>query len=171
MIILLGYMGSGKSAIGKALAANLQLPFYDLDAYIETAEGVTISEIFKNKGEIYFRKAESTYLKLLLDEAPEAIVSLGGGTPCYAGNMDFLKTKTQNTFYLNVSIPNLALRLSKEKEHRPMIAHLSEEELIEFIGKHLFERNVFYQQAVHTVNCNGKTIAEIVAEITGIYVK
>lgn len=168
MIILLGYMGSGKSAVGREVATRLNIPFIDFDDYIEAKEGLTIVDIFKQKGEIYFRKAESNYLAMLLEERPDAVIALGGGTPCYGNNMELLLKSAQHIIYLNVSIPNLAVRLKNEKAQRPMIAALKDEELIEFIGKHLFERNVFYQQAPYTVYAGTKSIDVLTDEITAL---
>ncbi|GLB52239.1 shikimate kinase [Neptunitalea chrysea] len=165
MIILLGYMGSGKSAVGKSLAVKLNQPFLDFDEYIEQKEGISVTTIFQEKGEIYFRKIEHLYLKELLDENRNMVLSLGGGTPCYSNNIALLLKATPHVFYLNVGIGTLVERLLKEKSHRPVIAHLTEENLPEFIGKHLFERNSFYQQAHHHVNANKKTIEELVNEI------
>jgi shikimate kinase len=89
-IILLGYMGSGKTTIGSSLSKKLYQNFTDLDDYIEKKENKTISEIFTEKGEIYFRKIEHVYLKQFIMDNDSYILSLGGGTPCYANNMDFI---------------------------------------------------------------------------------
>ena len=87
-IVLLGYMASGKSNIGKKLSKKLSMSFIDLDDYIIEKEKMTISDIFKAKGEIYFRLIENKYLKEILLEKKDFILSLGGGTPCYANNME-----------------------------------------------------------------------------------
>ena len=100
-IILLGYMGSGKTTIGIQLARKLYLNFTDLDEFIEEKEQKSIKEIFKQKGEIYFRKIEHKYLKQFINENESYVLSLGGGTPCYAGNLDLiLKDKKSLSFYL-----------------------------------------------------------------------
>ena len=90
-ITLLGYMGSGKSTVGKELAHALHIPFKDLDDYIIEKEGMSIKEIFQEKGEIYFRLQESRYLKELLHAKEDLVLALGGGTPCYADNMNAIK--------------------------------------------------------------------------------
>jgi len=165
-IILLGYMGSGKTSVGKKLAKKVFVPFYDLDQYIESKEGETIANIFEKKGEIYFRKIEHKYLKEFLNEKDEYILSLGGGTPCYAGNMNaILDQQGVTSIYLQASIPTLKERISKNKKKRPLVASLDDEKLSEFIAKHLFERRNFYEQAHETINVNGKDIDTIVAEI------
>lgn len=164
-IVLLGYMGSGKSTIGGLLAKDLGICFLDLDSHIEEAEGKPISAIFSEKGEVYFRKKEASSLRGILAANDDFVLSIGGGTPCYANNMQAIKEITPNAFYLKVSIDELVRRLSKEKSERPLIENISDQELPEFIAKHLFERSFFYNQALHKMQCDGKNIMEIVAEI------
>lgn len=165
-IVLIGYMGSGKSTIGRKLAEIVKSEFIDLDDYIQKKENLTIPEIFETKGEIYFRKKEHFYLKEVL-QRNNVILALGGGTPCYGSNMDvILNAKGAQSLYLKSSIPNLVQRLIPEKAQRPLIAHLkTDEELIEFIGKHLFERSFYYSQCNKTVVTDGKSIPAIAQEI------
>jgi len=164
-IVLLGYMGSGKSTIGKLLAHKKSLEFIDLDDYIEQAENMSVSEIFENKGEVYFRKKEFQYLNEVLEQRNDFILSTGGGTPCYGNNMQTILENTNNAFYLKVSIPELTKRLLKEKDERPLVRNITEEELPEFIGKHLFERSYYYNQASKVISCDTKSPQEIVDEI------
>ncbi|SEE52240.1 shikimate kinase [Tenacibaculum sp. MAR_2010_89] len=165
-IFFLGYMASGKSTIGKIVAKKYDLPFIDLDDYIEKKENKTVSEIFQSKGEIYFRKKENEYLKELVEAEDNFVLSLGGGTPCYGNNMDLI-TKSKNTisFYLRASISTIINRLKSEKEQRPLVANLKNEDLNEFVAKHLFERSYFYNQAKHTIAIDTKEIDEICNEI------
>ena len=165
LIVLLGYMGSGKSMLGKALGARLELPFTDLDAHIESEVGMAIPEIFESRGELFFRKKEHELLKALLKSGEARVLSLGGGTPAYAGNMDLVTAATPYTFYLQHSIPALVQRLEKERAERPLISHIPEEELYDFIGKHIFDRVPFYSRAAHTIFCDGKSVAGILSEI------
>ncbi len=164
-IILLGYMASGKSTIGKLLARKIYRPFIDLDNYIENKEKLPIKSIFKKKGEIYFRKIEHVYLKELLNSNDSFVLSLGGGTPCYAGNMDLISIPTVKSIYLQGSIQTLVNRLKENKENRPLISNLDDEKLTEFVAKHLFERSNFYEEASHKINIDKKSIENIVAEI------
>lgn len=165
IIALVGYMGSGKSTIGKALAAELGLSFTDLDHYIEGRLGQTIPEVFKARGELYFRKKEHELLREWLEANPGGVLALGGGTPCYAGNMDLLLAHTPHVVYLQLSVPGLTARLREEQENRPLVAHLAPEELPEFVGKHLFERAPFYARSPYTIACDGQTPLAIVAQI------
>lgn len=152
MIVLIGYMGSGKSTVGKVLAKELNMDFIDYDTYIENKESLSIPEIFKQKGEVYFRKKEAQYLSELLSDDPNAVISLGGGTPCFGSNMQTIITSTPNVFYLKLSVEMLIERLLPEKAYRPLIKDIANEDLSEFIRKHLFERNFYYLQAPHILN-------------------
>lgn len=167
-IVLLGYMASGKSSISKSLSAHLERSVIDLDHYIEVKENKSVREIFKDKGGIYFRKIEHLYLKEVLTTQQNIVLSLGGGTPCYANNMNLIHEHTDLTFFLQTSIPEIVNRVAKEKAQRPLISAIDDEDLPEFIGKHLFERNPFYQQAKHTIITDKKEIEAIVQEIVAI---
>ena len=160
-------MASGKTTIGRLLAKSINFEFIDLDEYIESKEGNSVSEIFKTKGEIYFRKVEHKYLKDILSNKNRYVLSLGGGTPCYASNMELIKS-VRNTisFYLKASIKELVIRLMNEKDLRPLVARLkTKEELTEFIGKHLFERNHFYNQSDSKIMIDGKSKEKVVEEL------
>lgn len=167
IVVLVGYMASGKSTIGENLARKLDYTFVDLDDYIENVEGDSVKDIFADNGEIYFRKKETLYLKQIITGKTNLVLSLGGGTPCYSGNMDFLlKDENVVTIYLKASINTLAGRLKSEKNTRPLISHLkTNEELIEFIGKHLFERMQFYSQSNFTIVTDTGTEEEIIENI------
>lgn len=148
-IVLMGYMGSGKSAVGQHLAALLNRKFVDLDVLIEQQLGLSISEIFEQKGAVYFRKKESEFLQETLTVNREAVIALGGGTPLYGDNLKWINDAALNvSVYLKISVDPLVRRLWEERHHRPIIAHMSSPEMLEeFIRKHLFERTFAYQQA------------------------
>lgn len=167
-IILLGYMASGKSTISKLLAKKLQIDAIDLDDYIVEKERLSINDIFKTKGEIYFRLQENKYLLELLDNKNSFVLALGGGTPCYANNMDLVK-KMSNSIYLKANLNTLFDRLRNEKESRPIISYLSDEKLKEFIAKHLFERAPFYEEASHIISIDNKTIATLVEQTERLF--
>ena len=164
-IVLLGYMASGKSVVGSILAKNMGRQFIDLDAYIEQKENKSISEIFKQNGEIYFRSKESEFLKELLDSKESTIISLGGGTPCYGNNMKLIEEHSKSV-YLKASISTIFKRLQHETNQRPLVATIGTANLQEYIAKHLFERNPFYEKATYTIPVNDKKIEAIVEEVS-----
>jgi len=166
-IILTGYMGSGKSVVGKALATKRGLPFLDLDEEIGKREGLGVSEIFASKGEIYFRRKETEVLKELLEQEEQFVLALGGGTPCYGKNLQLIKDSTGATsIYLKTGLLQLKQRLLNEKDHRPLIKDLGTPEVLEdFIRKHLFERSFYYNQSDLVVETDERSISEIISEI------
>ena len=167
IVVLIGYMASGKSIVGKHLASLLNFNYIDLDLYIENQEGQSINDIFETKGEIYFRKQESLYLNSLLESGTKTVLALGGGTPCYGSNIDLIKSNVNTTsIYLKATITTLVDRLKNETDNRPLVKRLSDETLLsEFIGKHLFERRFYYEQAEHTINTDNKSVNQISEEI------
>ncbi|HJS01818.1 MAG TPA: shikimate kinase [Flavobacterium sp.] len=164
-IILVGYMGSGKSTIGKQLSKNVGIPFYDLDEIIQKTENETIKYIFETKGEVYFRKIESLIFRNFIKNTNDFILALGGGTPCYANNHEILQQQDIHSFYLKGSIDTLTHRLFQENENRPLIAKLPENELEEYIRKHLFDRSYYYLQSKEVVLIDNKSIETISNEI------
>jgi shikimate kinase len=167
-IILLGYMGCGKSTIAEKLSGLLHLPFVDLDKSIEAKARMTINQIFETFGEVYFRKLEHDVFVELLATSENQIIGLGGGTPCYANNHELLKGKGITSVYLKASVETLFNRLSHNKSKRPIVSNKSEAELQEFIAKHLFDRSYYYNQAEYKVAVDGKSIDETVTDIMSI---
>ena len=164
-VVLVGYMGSGKSLIGKLLSEKTELLFIDLDEIIEQYENAAIKTIFKTKGEIYFRKVEHLIFKDLVQSKANFILSLGGGTPCYANNHEMLLNENVISIYLYASIDTLYQRLILEKSKRPILADKSESEMKEFIAKHLFDRSFYYNQSKFKIDVNNKSTDEIILEI------
>ena len=160
-------MGVGKTTIGHRLANSLNLKFRDLDDIIVNEQQMPISKIFDKKGELYFRKIETQYLIREIETQNPMVLSLGGGTPCYAHNMQFLQKQPHVvTIYLKAQITTLVERLFKQRQIRPMIGHLNTEaELSEFIGKHLFERRPFYLKSQHTISVDDKSEEAVVRDI------
>jgi len=163
-LVLLGYMACGKSAAARAIATLSGLKYIDLDDFIVQKEGMRIPDIFKQKGEIYFRKKESFYLNELLSQKPGIIVAVGGGTPCYGQNMALINQKATSIF-INTPLKILVNRLLSEKSTRPLVADLNDADLPEFVAKHLFERMPFYEKARYTIAAADKTPKEIASEI------
>ncbi|MFG4004490.1 shikimate kinase [Flavobacterium aquidurense] len=167
-IILLGYMGCGKSTIAQNLSKITNIPFLDLDKCIENKANLSINEIFEQFGEIHFRKLEHEIFVELLQSSENSIIGLGGGTPCYANNHELLKSDDVTSVYLKASIDTLYERLVHNKSKRPLIANMNEEEMREFIAKHLFDRSYYYNHAQHKVTVDNKTIEETVQDILEI---
>lgn len=165
-IFLTGYMGSGKSTAGKKLAAKLGFEFIDLDKFIETECGQTISEIFAEKGENEFRALEHNALKKLINKN-NIVVACGGGTPCYYGNME-LMNNNGITIYLKMSAEALASRLIKAKDRRPLIEGKTEDELKNFINEHLEKREDIYHQAQYIVKGKNLDVDELVDFVSAI---
>ena len=138
-------MGSGKSTAGKQLAEKLGYRFLDLDEYIEKETNTTISSIFRSQGEHAFRKLESRSL-IDLCQFEDCVIATGGGTPCYSENMN-LMNRSGKTVYLEVTVKNLVKRLQDKKEHRPLIAGKTSEELMKYISDKLDEREIYYRKA------------------------
>ncbi|MEC4005277.1 shikimate kinase [Flavobacterium sp. SUN052] len=164
-VVLIGYMGSGKSVLSQKLSEKSKIPFLELDEIIEQKCNLTIEKIFETKGELFFRKIESELFTNFLLNDEDLIISTGGGTPCYFNNHELLKNKNVISIYLKASITTLKNRLIKEKLRRPLISNLEDNEVEEFIAKHLFERSYYYNQATFKVAVDTKSIEEIVQEI------
>jgi shikimate kinase len=149
-IFLIGFMGSGKTHWGMRIAESLQIPFYDLDAVIVNDEGISVSEIFKVRGEEYFRYKEKQVLEKLVTEKESFVLSAGGGTPCFFNNIEFMK-RHGKVIWLNTSTGMLKQRLMKERLTRPLLRDISEAGLHTYIVRKLGERKMYYEQADVTV--------------------
>ena len=166
-IFLLGYMASGKSTLGAALADALNCAFVDLDGLLEGKLGMPVGAYIEEKGELSFRKAEHEALVSWLEEGPkDAVVALGGGTPVFYDHMALLN-ESGLTVFLDVSIGELAQRL-KGSTDRPLIK--SQEDLVEFVAKHLFERRPYYSQAQVRVKGDDLEVKDLTAAL-GDYTK
>lgn len=164
-IALVGYMGSGKTHLSKSLAEHFKIPSVDLDKMLESDHlGTDISSFINNKGELAFRKIERAALHELIKGEEEMIFATGGGTPCYYNNMEVLNEHF-TTIFLDVSIAQLYERLRTQRTNRPLISHLSDNDLKEFIAKHLFERRSFYNQAHIHLATNKLSLDNIIDEI------
>ncbi|MBO6213832.1 shikimate kinase [Algoriella xinjiangensis] len=163
IISLIGYMGSGKTTTGKDLAKAIGYEFVDLDEFIEQKYQTKIPEIFAAEGELGFRKKEREALHEILTNT-NIVLSLGGGTPVYYNNMEEI-TKNSVSFFIRVQLPQLVKRLENKKETRPLIAHLTNDELTEFVAKHLFERNQYYEKAKYTINVSNQSTLQVLDQI------
>ncbi len=151
-IILIGYMGAGKTTVGKELAKTLGVTFYDLDWYIESRMRKTVKQIFDNGGEESFRHIERNMLHEVA-EFEDVVISCGGGTPCFFDNMEYLNQQGE-TIYLQASPEVLMQHLKMGKGVRPLLLGKTDEELSLYITAQLEEREKFYLKAKHTLNVN-----------------
>lgn len=149
-IILIGYMGAGKTTIGKALAKDLGLQFYDLDKYIEGRMRKTVPQLFAERGEEGFRKVENVMLHEVA-EFEDVVLSCGGGTPCFFDNMDYMVSRGM-TVYLKATPEVLHSHLMMGKTERPLIKGKGPEELLAHIKTHLAEREPFYSKAPYILD-------------------
>jgi shikimate kinase len=164
---LIGFMGAGKTTIGKYAAKENGLHFLDMDEYVETKVGQDVRAIFREKGEDYFRTVERKCLEeVCAIEGLDLFVSCGGGTPCFFDNMDLLN-QSGHTIYLDMSAARLTDRLRNSKDKRPLLNSI-DGDLQVFVHKKLMERAGFYAQAKTVVgeeDCNKKFVAGLVKEM------
>ena len=149
-IFLIGYMGAGKTTLGKAFARAMGLTFVDLDWYIEERFHKTVGQIFAERGEEGFRELE----KRMLHEAgdfEDVVISVGGGTPCFFDNIDYMN-QAGETVFLDVDNKVLLRRLKVAKQQRPLLANKTDEELVTFIQEALQKRLPYYTKAKHVFN-------------------
>ncbi len=161
-IFLIGFMGCGKSTKAKQLANRLNCPVIDLDAVMVDEQGKTIAEYFAEHGEAAFRKLESETLKQY--NYPETcVVATGGGLPCFFDNMEWMNANGK-TIYLQMTPPQLVSRLHN-REKRPLLKGMDDEQLLTFVEMKLTERNAFYTQAQLVVNAFDLEIEELISSL------
>lgn len=149
-ILIIGYMGAGKTTLGKVLAKDLGLPFYDLDWYIESRMMKTVPQLFAERGEEGFRKVEHNMLHEVA-EFEDVVISCGGGTPCFYDNMEYMNAQG-DTVYLKASPEVLYAHLQMGKVERPLLKNKTREEMQAFIQEQLAEREKYYIKARHIFN-------------------
>ena len=162
----MGFMGSGKTSLGKKLARKLNFEFLDLDHEIENSDGLSVSEIFKEKGEMYFRDLEFKILQTFQNKK-DTVIALGGGTACNDENLEFI-LNSGTTVYLQMTEDKLLGRLRQKRVKRPLIASLTDEELKRFIHEKLFEREKYYSKADLIYEVNGKKVESLVKALNSI---
>ena len=151
-IFLVGYMGSGKSTIGRRLADRMEREFIDTDIFIERRFHESVANMFTSVGEEAFRRREAVVIEEL-SGFPNAVIATGGGLPCHHGNME-LMNQCGVTVFLQVSLDNLAKRIELCKRTRPTVRHLSGEALEEHIRQAMEVRLPIYRQAQYTIPCD-----------------
>ena len=164
-LFLVGYMGCGKSTIGRKLARRLGVPFIDTDSRVEEREGATVFDIFHYEGEERFRAIEREVLEEVIRREEASVVSTGGGLPAWGDNMERMN-EVGRTVYLKRSAENIASRLSPYgRQKRPRLRGLNDEELVLFMRDDMAKRDPFYSRAVQVIACEGKSDEEIIREI------
>lgn len=164
MLYLIGFMGVGKTTIGKQIAALNKVVFIDTDSQIEKETSKSIKEIFETDGEIAFRKLETDTIRSI---NRKSVIACGGGLPAHNNNIEYLKHKG-TVIYLKASTETLIKRLEKNKNKRPLISKLTNDKRLEFIRKILKEREKTYKQADYTIETDNKTVKEVLREINSL---
>jgi len=165
-VYLTGYMGSGKTTVGKKLARQLDYDFVDTDELIVTMAGKSVQAIFDSEGEDAFRLLEHSVLKSLANRI-NTVISTGGGTPCFFNNMQIMK-KTGIVIYLKMHPASILKRLKVAKNPRPLLRNIPEDQLLPFITNQLSQREQFYLNAHFTVKGESLDIDEVVKTVKGL---
>ena len=167
-IFLIGYMGCGKSSLGRKLAKAGGMEFMDMDSIIEQREGASISDIFHYQGEEYFRDAERALIEELGTAEGDMVISTGGGAPAWQNNMELMNSLGA-TIYLRRTAQQIASRLSPHgRQKRPKLRGLNDEELVAFMPTNMAEREPFYSKAKYCVDCAERSDAELIDYILQI---
>lgn len=166
VIFLIGFMGCGKTTLGRKLANKLGYPFVDLDHVLEAQVGMTIAQYFGQYGEEAFRKLESAVLKQT-NYHEHMVVSTGGGLPCFFDNIEWMNAHGK-TVYIKLSPKTLATRLENEKEERPLLREKHGEALVAFIADKLKEREPFYDRATIVTDGLSLTAEKVEKMLTGV---
>ena len=163
-IFLLGFMGSGKTHCGQLLSRKRNIPFFDLDEQITSKEGKSIIEIFDEKGEDHFRLLEKDALRIITESHDSFVMACGGGTPCYFNSIDYMN-QSGTTVWINTPFETLHKRLLEQKEQRPLIRKLSDEQIMGFIIKKFADRKIYYEKAGIRIDEDPVRIEHIVEKI------
>ena len=160
-IFLIGMMGSGKTTLGRQLAARLQYPFVDLDTYLEERAGRTIAQLFEQEGQERFRELEREALEAVVQEYGQAVISTGGGAPCFFDNIGFMNVHGK-TFFLDVPVEEISKRLlASDLQVRPLLAGKTEGEVKTFLLNTLSHRRQYYERANATLQGGGISVKQL----------
>ena len=167
-IFLVGYMGCGKSSLGRKVAKAGNMRFVDMDSIIEEREGAAISDIFRYEGEEYFRQRERALIEEFAAEDADLVISTGGGVPTWKDNMTRIN-EIGYSVYLRRTAQQIASRLSPHgRQKRPKLRGLNDEELVAFMTQNMAEREPYYAQASHCIDCAACSDEELIAKILSI---
>lgn len=163
-IFLIGFMGSGKTYWGQLLSQKLSILFFDMDEQVASHEGKSIVEIFAENGEEYFRMLEKDVLHIITESHDKFVMACGGGSPCYFNNIDYMN-KSGTTVWINTPADTLFQRLINEKERRPLIKGLTDEQLKTYINKKFADRRIYYEQADVVIDEEPVQVEKLVEKI------
>lgn len=165
-IFLVGYMGCGKSTLGRKLARRLGVPFFDTDSVVEEREGASVCDIFRYEGETRFRELERAAIETIIAEGGVCVVSTGGGLPLWGDNMERMNG-AGHTVYLRRTAEQIAERLTPYgRRKRPKLSGLNDVELVEYMRSDMPRRELFYAKAHSTVECGAMSDEELVARLS-----
>lgn len=168
-IILIGFMGAGKTTLGKVLAEILSIPFFDTDSLIEQRTNSSISKLFLNHGESFFRNLEKETIEQLPKDS-SYILAVGGGLPCFNNLMETLNG-LGTTVYLKHDVTTLSKRLKNDSEHRPLVAEKSGDTLVSYIREKMDERELVYSKAHIILEEAEQTPDEIIRRLNHLHQK
>ena len=157
-------MGSGKTYWGRLLGQKLGIPFFDLDEKVTEHAGKSIVDIFATEGEEYFRMQEKDILHIITESHDGFVMACGGGSPCYFNNIEYMN-KAGTTVWINTPLDTIFSRLTNEKDKRPLIKKLSDEQLKNFISKKFADRKIYYEQAEAILNEEPLTLERIIEKV------
>jgi len=163
-IFLIGFMGSGKTHWGRLLSEKLGIRFFDLDEQVTEHAGKTIPEIFAAEGEEQFRLLEKDVLHIITESHDNFVMACGGGSPCYFNNIEYMNT-AGTTVWINTPQDTLHKRLVVEKEKRPLIKDLTDEQLRNFIQKKFSDRRIYYEQATIAIDEEPVQLEKLIEKI------
>lgn len=167
-LFLIGYMGCGKSSLGRKIAKRGGMRFVDMDSMIEEREGASVSDIFHYQGETYFREKERGLIEELATEQDDVVVSTGGGVPTWQDNMARMN-EIGECVYLRRTAEQIASRLSPHgRQKRPKLRGLNDDELVAFMTANMAEREPYYSQAKHCIDCASMSDEELIEKILSV---
>lgn len=163
-LFLIGFMGAGKTTLGKVLAERTGVPFIDTDTCIEELQGTTIANIFLERGEKTFRSIENQLLHDIIDSHQGCIISTGGGMPCHGSNVELMR-EAGGVVYIRLSVNSLANRLRSEADIRPLLVDRGKLTLEERIRELLAAREGYYERAHVAIDADGLDPRELSARL------
>jgi len=157
-------MGSGKTHWGRLLSRKLGIPFFDLDEQVCSHTGKSIAEIFAAEGEEHFRLLEKEVLYIITESHDSFVIACGGGSPCFFNNIEYMN-QSGTTVWINTPVSVLFERLIKEKDNRPLIKNLSDDQLRSFISRKFADRKIYYEQAAITMEEEPVQLEKLIEKI------